>query len=100
MISLTPSISPPSQASGGQVKAVQARRAADQAEAYARELRIEAIEAHREAQRTRKNADVLSAEQIQPRLGLSVISEASTSKPQPVMNVRGELTGRIINVTA
>ena len=99
MSSLTAISSAPS-ATITQSKIAQARQAADQAEAYARDLRVQANDAQREAQRTRSKSDDLSAQQSQVKTLSIAPTPASRVKPVPVINPLGQTTGRIINTTA
>ena len=85
MSSLTAISSAPPQLSQG--KLAQARQAADQAEAYAHDLRTQANEAQREAQRTRGKADDLTAQQTQSQSQLKSrnIVLHGPSRPQVIV---------------
>jgi hypothetical protein len=97
MLSLTSSSAGSFQVSSGYNRLVQARQAADQAEAYARTMRAEATDAQSEAQRARDRAEALSEEQLHANSGRS---SQSASNASPVINLQGEPTGRMINTTA
>lgn len=75
----------------------QARRAADQAEAYARTLRAQADDAQREAQLKRSKADDLASAK-DASTGIS--STLKAVRPPPIVNMQGQTTGRLLNTTA
>jgi hypothetical protein len=97
----------------------QARRAADQAEAHARDLREQADDAQTQAKNTREKANSLATEASRSttpaptstsssnNTGISTLLQntlvgrsAALSRPALVINTQGQVTGRLLNVTA
>ena len=131
-ITATNSATPSTQASLGQAQLSQARRAAEQAEANAKNLRAQADSAEQQAQSKRQNVrNIASQNQPTPTTyskpsansssevpvkvqnvieqlynatseqrtarGISLKTDATTA---PVVNMQGQATGRIVNVSA
>lgn len=131
-IAATYSATPSTQVSLGQARLSQARRAAEQAEANAKNLRDQADSAEQQAQEKRQNVrTIASQDQSNPATYTKPSANSSTEVPNkvqrlvelaylatsekraergiflksdtnaaPVLNMQGQSTGRIVNVSA
>lgn len=91
------------EASSLQAQAQSAKSAASRAQQEARALEGQSSQADLRADRARQNLTSIKSESLfQQQLSASLGSNSATqqSKPSPVLNSQGQVTGQIINATA